>query len=189
MNSGNGEEIYLILLAAGESRRFAGDKRRFIVNGVPMLQCAVDTAVQSGLPVVLVIRGEDAAWVNTWCPYGVKIVCNDAPQLGISHSIRLGMAQVPERSPMMFLVADQPYLQASTIVKLVKTYRRHGGIVAAGIDEEAYNPVIFSERYRAELESLQGDTGGKKVALQHPQALRLVQIEAEELQDLDTPPQ
>ena len=49
-----------------------------------------------------------------------------------------------------------------------------------------YNPKVFSSRYRDELMSVSGDTGGRQIISDHRDDLLLVEAESEdEVRDID----
>ena len=61
-------------------------------------------------------------------------------------------------------------------------------IVSLAFEGKMYNPKIFSSRYRAELMSLSGDTGGRQLIDAHADALLCVEAESEaEVTDIDRP--
>ena len=94
----------------------------------------------------------------------------------------------------MFCVCDQPGLRASTLEKLISAYREankkgNAGIVSLAWQGKMCNPKIFSSRYRGELMSLSGDTGGRQIIAAHNDVLLLVEAESEdEVRDIDRMP-
>lgn len=52
-------QIDAIVLAAGNSSRFGADKRIFLVDGVPMLQCAITAIVDAVNSVAVVLKSSD----------------------------------------------------------------------------------------------------------------------------------
>ncbi|MCB6610414.1 nucleotidyltransferase family protein [[Clostridium] symbiosum] len=101
-----------------------------------------------------------------------RVVFNRNREMGISHSIALGIwaaGAVSEEDGLMFMVCDQPWLAAGEIFRLAEEFRRTNKTIACLSDGgRAGNPVVFSGRYREELLSLRGDTGGKAVIKRHP---------------------
>lgn len=51
--------------------------------------------------------------------YGIRVIRNDAPEEGISHSIHLGIRNSEDADAWMFVVCDQPYLRAETLEALL----------------------------------------------------------------------
>lgn len=124
--------------------------------------------------------------------YGFEAIINKEPELGISHSIQLGLKAALEKKPflegVMFGVCDQPYLRRSTIDKLLQVFRTTDkSIVALAWQESIGNPCIFGKKYYKELQTLTLDVGGKKILHSHPEDTQLVTVqEAKELIDIDT---
>lgn len=89
---------------------------------------------------------------------------------------------------MLFQVADQPLLRRES----VGGSSRCGGSIrrksppspAAG---RRGNPCLFPARFFPELLALTGDCGGSRVIRQHEDELMLLEIDARELADVDTP--
>ena len=124
---------------------------------------------------------------------GFQVCLNDQPELGISHSVHLGVEEAWKWEPdaaIGFAVSDQPYLRGSTLEMLIRQWKASGkGIGALAYHGEIGNPVVFAEKYRKELMELTGDKGGKRVVKRHMDDLYLMEVEdAEELRDLDTKP-
>lgn len=101
-----------------------------------------------------------------------RVVFNRNREMGISHSIALGIwaaGAMSEEDGLMFMVCDQPRLAAGEIFRLVEEFRRTKKTIACLSDgRRTGNPVVFSGKYREELLSLRGDTGGKTVMKRHP---------------------
>ncbi|MFI5267238.1 MAG: NTP transferase domain-containing protein [Chloroflexota bacterium] len=59
-------------------------------------------------------------------------------------------------------------------------------IVVPMVDGQRSNPTVFGRRWFPELARCSGDTGGRTVIAAHPEALVLVETDAD-LRDVDTP--
>lgn len=123
--------------------------------------------------------------------YGFEAVMNPVPELGISHSIQLGLKTALERDPLlegvMFGVCDQPYLTRSSVDRLIGTFvTTDKNIAALAFRGTIGNPCIFGRKYFEELFALTLDTGGKKVLNCHPEDVETVMVMQEkELTDID----
>jgi molybdenum cofactor cytidylyltransferase len=114
---------------------------------------------------------------------------NHHPELGISRSMQLGIEAAGDADAYMFCVCDQPWLTPATVGRLIEEYRAgKAGIVSLAWQGKMCNPKIFSSRYREELMSLTGDTGGRQIISSHPDDLLLVEAASiEETMDIDRP--
>lgn len=190
----------VILLAAGFSKRFGSNKLLHCIDGTPMYRYAVEAAKEfqerfmeplqkpgKGEKVRLIAVtayeeiGRELCSHDGFIPYGEpagymkpdrRVVFNRNREMGISHSIALGIwaaGAMSEEDGLMFMVCDQPRLAAGEIFRLAEEFRRTKKTIACLSDgRRTGNPVVFSGKYREELLSLRGDTGGKAVMKRHP---------------------
>lgn len=184
--------IHLILLAAGSARRFGSNKLMWPVNGKPMLMHAMEKLLslreKHGWDVTLVTQEGSIADIARKLP--VNVVINPDHALGISASIRRGISALPEDAqPAAFFVADQPWLAETTAEAFLQAFIASGkscGCVAhCG---ETGNPAAFRRALFPELMALEGDRGGKRVLMRHPDDCMLYEVaNAKELADIDKP--
>ena len=119
----------------------------------------------------------------------------DSPQSagGISYTIRAALDALPPVSGedfLFFAVADQPWLEADTLLRLVDAARPGvpGGTAAFG--EQVGSPTFFSGALLPKLYALTGDQGGRPILRELGSACVKVQAGSlRELEDLDTPPE
>ena len=181
--------LAVILLAAGRSLRYGGDKLEAVVEGRTLLERALDI-VQGLKATQRVAVVSTAQRAETARRLGVQPVMNPRPDAGIARSVQLGLDACAGADAYLFMVCDQPYLQQRSVERLVGAYAAgECSIACLGRGNEPGNPVIFDARYLPELYALTGDAGGKRVVRAHPQALCIVQAQARELWDLDVPTQ
>lgn len=188
--------IYVIYLAAGLSSRYGSNKLLEMVDGKPMYRHLLDilTIMKEEEPrryeLVVVTAYDEIEKAAEGLP--LKVVRNENQELGISHSIKLGIEACGEIGPhdhVMFAVADQPYVQEEELFGFIHMYQRsYKGIGCLSYEGVMGNPVIFQGKFVPELLALTGDTGGKAVVKAHPQEIFLYEAESEKsLQDLDVP--
>lgn len=118
---------------------------------------------------------------------GVPVILNLHPEEGIASSMKLGLAGFSDTDACLFSVADQPWLKAETVMKLVKLFLDSGkGIACLSENGVPGNPCIFSRKYYPELMELAGDRGGKRVMNKHPEDTAFLEAEdVRELKDVD----
>ena len=188
--------IYVIYLAAGLSSRYGSNKLLEMVDGKPMYRHLLDilTIMKEEEPrryeLVVVTAYDEIEKAAEGLP--LKVVRNENQELGISHSIRLGLeacGEIGQHDHVMFVVADQPYVQEEELFGFIHMYQRsYKGIGCLSYEGVMGNPVIFQGKFVPELLALTGDTGGKAVVKAHPQEIFLYEAESEKsLQDLDVP--
>ncbi|WP_028585829.1 NTP transferase domain-containing protein [Desulfogranum mediterraneum] len=180
-----------VILAAGASRRMGANKLLLPLGTTTVLDCFLRPFPFALFGRVMLVYG-DPRVAEAASSYPLVCVANQAPALGKSHSIRLGLAR--SRSPLglMFCVADQPLLQAATVERLVKVFIDKPEMmvvpVAPGKAGLQQNPVVFPAASRMELEALQGDSGGRRLLARFPAQVRQVPFDDEQqFMDIDTP--
>ena len=186
MSKTNGLRVGCVVMAAGSSQRFGGNKLEAQLEGKTLLQRALDAASADCLDdVVVVSRGESAEAARQ---RGFRVVLNDRPGDGLSRTVRLGTEALADCDGILYLVADQPLLSPETVERVVARWRKTpASIVGASHDGKRGNPCIFPRNLFGELKSLTGDCGGTAVIRAHADLLVLVETAAAELSDVDTP--
>ena len=178
-------KIAIILEAAGDSKRFGSNKLLHIMDdGRPMIASILDAVRPlEAYKKILVTQYDEVAAMAA----DMEVVMNDRPDLGISRSMQLGLEAGGDADAFMFCVCDQPGLTASTIGRLIEAYKKGtAGIVSLAWQGKMCNPKIFSSRYKEELMSLSGDTGGRQILASHKDDILLVEAESEdEVKDID----
>ncbi len=185
----------LIMLAAGNSRRFGANKLLYEIEGSPMYQRTLsclfkaqkEVLKKTGVfcPVTVVTQyreiGEAAEKM------GAKVCYNPHPEEGISSSLKIGLKENKEADACLFTVADQPWLTWESVMRLLEVFwESEKGMACMQNGDKKGNPCIFSKRYYEELFSLTGDVGGKRILKGHPMDIAVYQPECEkELEDID----
>ena len=178
-------KIGCVVLAAGNARRFGSNKLQVQVDGESLIRRALET-VPSGLVTVLVSQYPEI--LSLAGEYGFEAVWNDQPDLGLSRSVRLGLERLTDCDGVLFLVADQPWLKRDSVEALAALWAQHPAKIAAMAHGGVRgNPCLFPARFYPELLALNGDRGGSAVIRNHEADLILLETDALELTDIDTP--
>lgn len=181
-------KLGVVLLAAGKSERFGENKLLAGFCGRPMVCRALEAAatLKAGRTSVVTGCGEISRLAEG---YGFEVIVNDAPQLGQSHSIFLGVDAMQNMDAVLLMVCDQPQLTSASLEQLVQRFEHAGkGITCLRDGTHMGNPALFSRRYFGELLALQGDRGAKGVLRAHEDDLLVVDtVGPDELADADTP--
>ncbi|MCR5825620.1 MAG: nucleotidyltransferase family protein [Oscillospiraceae bacterium] len=183
----NSVSIGCVVLAAGNAERFGANKLAAEVQGRSLLARALDAVPVDALAAVCVVTQYDEA-ARLAQRRGFEVVRNERAQDGLSRSVRLGTQALQGRcDAIVFLVADQPLLRRASVAALLDFYRDNSAqIVAASHGAQRGNPCVFPRKYFAELCRLTGDVGGSAVIRAHAAELRLFELPARELRDVDT---
>ncbi|MGN0777320.1 MAG: NTP transferase domain-containing protein [Candidatus Ventricola sp.] len=181
-------KLGVVLLAAGKSSRFGANKLLADFNGRPMVCRALDSAkALKAERTVVVVGCEEVARLAA--EQGCDVMVNDAPQLGQSYSIRLGVCAMRDMDAVLLMVCDQPQLTGASLDCLVHRFACSSmGIACLRDGTHQGNPAVFARRYFSELLALEGDRGAKGVLRAHGDDLLVVDaIGSDELADADTP--
>jgi molybdenum cofactor cytidylyltransferase len=165
--------IHALVLAAGRGRRFGGDKLFALYRGRPLLSHVLYVVAEGCSRQVLesghvVIAVDDAAAQILCQKAGLTAVLNDAPGLGLSHSLRLGLEALVkltrnESSAALIFLGDQPLVQLGVVEKVIAAYRESGAAVVRP-RYEAHpsvpgHPTLLDRSTWHLARNLQGDRG------------------------------
>ena len=176
-----------VVMAAGNARRFGENKLAAELDGRSLIRRALEAIPGEAFDSVMVVTQypEIAALAEE---FHFTAIENQHPDFGISHTIRLGLTKLTDCDGVLFLVSDQPLLRRESVEKLVDLWQKQPEHIAAlshgGVQG---NPCLFPARFFPELLNLREDKGGNTVIRRHEDCLLLLEVDARELTDVDTP--
>jgi molybdenum cofactor cytidylyltransferase len=157
-----------LVLAAGAGRRFGSVKQLAELDGMPLLQHAVDAML--AVPVIDPIRvvlGAGADRVRAAVDLGAAsaLVCEDWEE-GMAASLRCGVRALPGCAWIVVTLGDQPRITPQVIAAVVD--RAEGApagtaAVRATYDGVAGHPVALGAPLLALVEELRGDVGAREL--------------------------
>ena len=181
--------IFATVLAAGAGTRFGATKQVAELDGVTLVQRAMDSATQACGPNVLLVLGHDWKAVNAACdpPQGF-IAYNDQYQDGLGSSIASATRAVQHVArAIVVLLADQPLVSAPHIRSLCNAWSgKADEIVATEYAGTVGVPALFPSGCFADLMRLRGDRGARQLLSDERFRLRRILFEPAAL-DVDTP--
>ena len=181
--------IAALMLAAGYSRRFGADKRRLqLGDGRSLLSASLALPCSMLEEVWLVLRPDEAPAALD-LQTGVRIVQNPATAQGMGHSLAAGaerlLAESGAEAAAIFL-ADMPSIRRDSL-EVLMACASSDNIVLPSYQGKRGHPVLFGRDFWPQLATLSGDAGAKPVLQQHPEAVRIVELDDPGvLQDVDT---
>ncbi|MDO4788353.1 MAG: nucleotidyltransferase family protein [Johnsonella sp.] len=183
--------MVLILLAAGQSRRFGENKLFHKIGSCPIYRHVLEIYDHvAGIEKKIIVSAYDQI-LEEAKEFGYICIKNQRSELGISHSIRLGMREACRHSckDLLFAVCDQPFLKPESVNALIAGYYASGKSLAGiGCGEDIGNPCIFNIQWANSLLRLRKDRGGKEILLANPNLLyRLEGVDPCQLRDIDRP--
>lgn len=182
----------LILLAAGQSKRFGGIKQLTAIHGKPMichclLQYRQGKKWIEGIADGHVVLGANAHLIIEQLPKSIKKHVVNSWGKGMGHSLAESMQFLDNNTTHVLIgLADQALITQQMIQGMLhksSLYPHH--IVAAKYAGQLGAPTIFPRQYFSQLSQLTGDKGAKVILQQHlQQVIRLEMPEA--AFDIDT---
>ena len=159
-----------IILAAGRSTRIDKFKQLIKLEGKYILEWVVDAALESRLTHVILVLGYHFEKIqkvlNTKIHHPrIEIVINPHYPMGLSRSLRSGLvAAKGSFSSVMFLLGDQPMLDAKTINLLLDRFWNSEKEICVPVYRgQRGNPTVFSNKYYDQLLQIKGDIGARNV--------------------------
>ncbi len=204
-----------LVLAAGESKRFGGNKLLAKLHGNnSVLQATIRTLQTTPWPILVVLRSEQ--WELQALLKGLKCaftLCDDA-QLGMGHSLAWGVQQIASKwSWVGITLADMPSITSATLSSLGQlacegkiiiptvpaTVTKQADLTEPDLTESTApdnnlqppflpgHPVCFGADFFKPLTQVKGDTGARVVVEQNQNCVTYFQTTDMGIrQDIDT---
>lgn len=167
-------------------------KQLLALEGVSLVRRAAQSAIASGCGPILVVLGANAELIRAELEdLPVHLAFNSDWQTGLAGSIICGLksllTQATSMNSVIFMLADQPYVNAASLQKLTAARRQSKAeLVAARYSGQYGTPVLFSNVHFDQLLKLRGQSGAKGILHQHERDAVFVDL-PEAAFDLDTP--
>ncbi len=182
------EMIAGIVLAAGMSRRMGRLKQLLPLGDRRVIQVVVEQILDhvDRLFVVLGYRSDEVAAVLAGYP--IEVVLNEAYELGMTSSIRCGVAAAATADAYLLCLGDQPGVEATTVERLTWTRQESGrGLVIPCSEGRRGHPILIGAGYTAEILSMSDDTPFNSFTRGHPEdTIEVVLATARIHDDMDT---
>lgn len=182
-------QLAAIVMASGHARRFGSNKLLAELDGVPLAARLFQTIPQELFSQISVVA-RDCTVLGLAEQAGLHPVFNADQSNDTAITIQLGLSSLPPQTMgCMFFVADQPWLSAESIRRLVMNFWANPNkIYALSFEGHRGNPVIFPHILFGELSALDPHEQGRVVLARHPALLHTVEaLDAVDLQDVDYP--
>ena len=155
-------EVKGIILAAGASRRMGAVKSLLPFGRSLLLDRVIENVAQSMLEEVVVVLGHEAETIRRKINFrGLKTVINADYEKGQSSSLRTGLCSIRDDTDgAMFLLGDQPFVDAKIIDSLVRVFSEHPSdvIIPTHLGRRG-NPVVVPCSLFPMIKDITGDTG------------------------------
>ena len=189
---------HALLLAAGSGTRFGSNKLLAIWHGRPLVSHSIaaiaalrDQGVVAGATAV--VRAGDQPVTDLIRQAGLRVVVNARPDLGLAHSLRLGLGALAVVAPppdgALIFLADQPCAPREAAEEVIRAWQLGGGAVVrprySDRPDEPGHPVLLDRDAWGLAERLTGDQGLGKALSNAPELVVHVAVDGAN-PDVDT---
>lgn len=165
-----------LLLAAGRSRRFGGDKLLHpLPDGTPMVLASA-RALSAVLPrTVAIIRRGNESVAELLAAHGVETKIAEDADAGMGASLAAGVAATAGACGWLVALGDMPFIRPQTVAQVANELGRGAGLAAPSYLGRRGHPVGFAAHHRDRLLQLKGDEGARGLLQQCADELALVE--------------
>ncbi len=183
-------EAGVIILAAGSSTRMGRSKQLIELDEETLLARAVRIAGATGMKTVAVLGADHEKHEKAIRKMEIDTVFNPDWQSGMASSIKAGLRHFSGNKSIhavIVMVCDQPLLSSDHLTNLRDQWiSANKPIIASCYTGTVGVPVLFDQSMFAEILTLSGEGGAKKIIQNHPEKTAGISF-PEGAVDLDTP--
>ena len=177
----------VLILAAGRGRRFGSDKRRYLIDGEPMLVKTTSIYVSLFDDVRVVLRPGDDELAAAVTELGATVVEAPDADAGQSRTLAAGVASLDGIDRVLVALGDMPFVTTETL-QMLEDHEPGRPIVRPVHGGRAGNPIRFDAAVFPELLEIDGDQGAREIIKADPTRVALLEIDdSGVLADVDRP--
>lgn len=180
-----------VLLAAGQSTRFGSNKLLHpMESGVPMVVASARKLYSALDNTVAVVENVNSEVADLLAGEGLSLVENRRALEGMGTSISAGVAASQAASGWLITLADMPFIQVQTIIRLVSTLESGARLALPVYRGRRGHPVGFAAQFGGDLQSLRGDQGARHLLDDNRDDWTVVEVDdVGVIADVDSPEQ
>ncbi|MFB6105169.1 MAG: NTP transferase domain-containing protein [Halobacteriaceae archaeon] len=160
-----------VLLAAGESTRYAGGNKLLAeVDGDPVVVRAARTLCSAPIEACLAVLGHQAERVGpALADLPIETTVNPEYEAGQATSVRRGVewAMDVDADAAVLALGDMPWVTPETYEVVIDAYHDGAEIVVPEYHGDRGNPVLFDATHFPALANVSGDSGGRQLFASH----------------------
>lgn len=176
----------IAVLAAGLGARFGGGKLDHDCGGRKLGRWALDTALSTGAPVLVVTGPQAPAFLGEALPRPVRRIINPAPADGMGGSVAQAAqaARTMQASHLLIMLADMPLIGVDLLADLASRARVSGLAATRHADGRPGAPACFAAERFDDLAALGGRAGARALLAGVPDGA-VVDVVGDALMDVD----
>lgn len=183
-----------VILAAGRSRRFAGDKLLAPITvgqqSQPMIVHTLSVWLSVFEHVTLVVRPDHQLLIQLLSDFEhadrLNLVYSEDADKGMGHSLSAAVSATKDASAWLIGLADMPALSPQTLSLSASYLQKGAAITVPFYQGRQGHPVGFSSAYQDELSTLQGDRGAKSILQREQHLIQPVGADKGSVMDIDS---
>ena len=185
------ENIAMLILAAGESKRMNGIKQLLPWKKTSLLGNTIEHALNSNVNEVYVVLGANSEKIKeSIAKYPVQIIKNNNWKKGMGTSISCALEYFKINNlnykAVLITLADQPLIDAKYYNLLILYFSTNKEkIIASSTNNKPSVPAIFDNSYFEKLSQLNQDKGAKELLKTVPNDIFIVNTKIN-MVDVDT---
>lgn len=174
-----------LVLAAGEGSRLGRPKAQLRLGDQTFAERAVAILSEGGTGPVVLVTGAARVTVD-----GARSVHNPQWRSGMASSLAAGLGALRGTADAVVIaLADQPFVGAEAVRRLIAAYRDGARVAVACYDGKPRNPVLIASSLWPQVLALaEGDTGARPFLRAHKDLVAPVECgDTGSPDDIDTP--
>lgn len=164
--------IWAIILAAGESKRMQEQKMLLPLKGKTIIENVIENVTGSEVFNTLVVLGSHRDEILEVIKHLPVLHCyNENYKKGMLSSVQCGFKNLPEQcGAVLIFPGDQPLIEPFVTNQIIESYRRTGkGIVIPVYGKKRGHPLLVDSKYRESVNNLDADEGLRSLAQKYVQ--------------------
>jgi molybdenum cofactor cytidylyltransferase len=167
-----------LLLAAGQGRRFGGNKLLHpLADGTPMVLASARRVHAVLADTLAVVTDVDGYVAKLLAQEGLRLVYNARASEGMGRSISCGVAASRDAGGWVIVLGDMPFVPQTVVQAVAARLAQGADIVAPVYHGQRGHPVGFSSRHGEALMRLHADEGARSIIAAHRDTLELIEVE------------
>lgn len=186
------KNIAIILLAAGESKRFGAAKQLLLWKETTLLQNSINIISNLNILEKYVVLGANEHLIQSKTSFAdVQVLINKDWEMGLGKSIAFGVHHILKNKKniegVLLLLADQPLINSEYLNTMINKFKsgNHQIIASSYKNKKIGVPALFDSCYYDELTMLNSDKGAQFIIKKHKKNVTVLSAEDLVL-DIDT---